>query len=65
MKTNEEIINFLEKEIQTLKRMILNVANDDDELLNEKVYMSSSLICSYGEQIKLLEGIKNFMKDGE
>ena len=63
MKNINDVVVFIEKEIETLKGMIVKVDGDDDELLDDKVSMRSSLICSFGEQITLLECIKNFIKD--
>ena len=63
MKNVNDVIAFVEKEVETLKRKIIKVNHDEDEFLDSKVFMRSSLIFSYGEQIVLLEGIKNFIKD--
>ena len=62
MKTVNDVITIMESEIDFLKRLIINVKNDDDEILNSEIHMKSSLISSYGQQITLLEEIINRIK---
>ena len=59
MKTVNDVITIMESEIDFLKRLIINVKNDDDELLKSEIALKSSLISSYGQQITLLEEIIN------
>ena len=61
MKTVEEIIEYLEKEIEILKKMIVDTEFDDDEILKRKIFMRSSLIASYMDQIELLQDLKNLL----
>ena len=65
MKSVEEIISYLEREIEILKNMVVNTEFDDDKILDHKVFMRSSLICSYMDQIKLLNDLKKLIMDGE
>ena len=59
MKTVNDVITIMESEIDFLKRLIINVKNDDDELLKSEIALKSSLISSYGQQITLLKEIIN------
>ena len=63
MKTVEEIIEYLEKEIEILKKMIVDTEFDDDKILKQKIFMRSSLIASYMDQIELLQDLKKSIID--
>lgn len=59
MKNINDVISIMENEIEFLKRLIIDVKNDDDEVLKSEIALKSSLISSYGQQITLLEEIIN------